>query len=103
MKRSITAIAAIAAVLFTGSATAGHVYGKFAAGDPDLYGYGGHESGVTAMQPGVGQSGVNIYDDFGQRNGDLFPPEDRGGSAVADPDRRSPRIYKGFTGADLTW
>ena len=96
-------IVAFASILLSASAFADHVYQGFAEGDPDLYGYGPSDEQVIGMQPGVGDS-VDIYGRFGQRNPDLFPPTQRGGSSVANPDRTLPEIYNGFgDDPDLQW
>jgi hypothetical protein len=100
MKRLILALAT---ALLAVSALADHVYRGFAEGDSDLYSYGPGDEQVIGMQPGVGDS-VDIYGRFGQRNADLFPPTQRGGSSVDNPDRTLPEIYDGFRDdPDLQW
>jgi hypothetical protein len=87
-------------------ATAGatHLYHGLGEGDADLYGYGIGDQEVTAVQPGVGDTGFDIYRGFGGENDDLFTPRDRGASRVDNPDKGLPRIYQGFSGdPDLSW
>ncbi|MCF7984481.1 MAG: hypothetical protein K9L70_08770 [Thiohalocapsa sp.] len=93
---------AIAAVVLSASAGAGHVYHGIAEGDSDLYGYGPGDEQVSGVQPGVGS--FDVYGGFGEGNSDLFPPQNRGGAAVDRPDRDLPRIYNEFGDTpDLSW
>ena len=92
MRKLITAMATI---LFTASVSASgdvDVYQGFEQGNPDLSNDTGYSEGVTARQPGVGDS-YDLYHGFADNNPELF----WGGSSSLSQSS-SPDIYGGFGG-----
>ncbi len=96
MKRLITAVET---TMLAASAGADVVYHGFAEGNPDLYGYGSRDGGMTGVQPGVGDSVAN-YRGARAEGGGIFSAEAHGGS---NPDTALPNIYGGFADKDLSW
>ena len=93
MKRLIAIIAATGFATVVSAASDVNVYGSFADGNPDLSGGADRFGGVTAIQPGVGDS-LDHYGGWANGNPDLFTS-----TMIKSSPSETPNIYGGFSGS----